>query len=96
MKRMKFLRYMKQYFDVMFKIEPYRNQDLKPEQSQSIKKSSERNKDLTEGEIKELEEEEKRKEEAKKEANELLRLGHDKLLLSCLGLGFTNLTKTII
>jgi hypothetical protein len=87
---------MKQYFDIMFKIEPYRNQELKPEASKSIKKSSERNKDLTEVEIKELEEEEKRKEEAKKEANELLRLGHEKLLLSCLGLGFTNLTKTLI
>jgi hypothetical protein len=28
--------------------------------------------------------------------NEFLRLGHEKLVVSCLGIGFTNLTKTLI
>lgn len=48
------------------------------------------------------EEEEKRKkqkleeEEKEKNVKDYLKLGHEKLLVSCLGVGFTNITKTFI
>ncbi len=35
-------------------------------------------------------------EEAEKSVQGYLRLGHEKLLMSCLGIGFTNLTKTLV
>jgi len=35
-------------------------------------------------------------EETEKSVQEYLRLGHEKLLMSCLGIGFTNLTKTLV
>lgn len=35
-------------------------------------------------------------EETEKSVQDYLRLGHEKLLLSCLGIGFTNLTKTLV
>jgi len=34
--------------------------------------------------------------EQEKSVQDYLRLGHEKLLLSCLGIGFTNLTKTLV
>lgn len=35
-------------------------------------------------------------EEVEKSVQDYLRLGHEKLLMSCLGIGFTNLTKTLV
>ena len=35
-------------------------------------------------------------EETEKSVQDYLRLGHEKLLMSCLGVGFTNLTKTLV
>lgn len=35
-------------------------------------------------------------EETEKSVQDYLRLGHEKLLMSCLGIGFTNLTKTLV
>ena len=35
-------------------------------------------------------------EEKEKSVQDYLRIGHEKLIVSCLGLGFSNLTKTLV
>jgi hypothetical protein len=97
---------MKKYFDIMFKIEPYRNQDLltldvnleeKKNKSRKSKKGGDKKEEENEEDEKAKEEEEERlKKEKKEEINQILRLGHEKLVISCLGIGYTNITKTLI
>lgn len=98
---------MKKYFDIMFKIEPYRNQDLstpdvniddkKNKNGRKTKKASDKkDEDAEEEEKIKAEEEERLKKEKQEEADQILRLGHEKLVISCLGIGYTNITKTLI
>ena len=92
---------MKKYFDIMFKIEPFRNQDLStPDVNINDKKAkarkSKKDEEEEEKEKAKEEEEERLKKEKQEEANQILRLGHQKLVISCLGIGYTNITKTLI
>jgi hypothetical protein len=99
---------MKKYFDIMFKIEPYRDQDLSTpvtnaddkKKARKTKKMSDKRKDEIdledEKEREKKEEEERLRKEKQEEASQILRLGHEKLVISCLGIGYTNITKPIV
>ena len=89
----------------MFKIEPYRNQDLltpdvnledKKAKSRKSKKGDKKEEENEEEEKAKEEEEERLKKEKQEEISQILRLGHEKLVISCLGIGYTNITKTLI
>jgi RNA 3'-terminal phosphate cyclase-like protein len=123
-----FLRGMKESFDLMFKVEPCRNQNVdlnyaklkaekeKEEAEAKAKKKRKRNEQLPQDiaagkEIEDAyasdkeedpeEEAKKRKlkleeEEREKNAHDYLKLGHEKLLISCVGIGFTNFAKNFL
>lgn len=115
------LRELKNYFEVKFKIEPCRNQEIdinhkrlleeKEEAEISKKKKRKRNlqlpQEIEQDEINNKDEVDKQKEEERKNkkmeqeekdksVKDYLRLGHEKLLMSCIGIGYSNITKTFV
>ncbi|RNA31277.1 RNA 3 -terminal phosphate cyclase [Brachionus plicatilis] len=73
----------------------------KKKRKRNLQLPAEINASENESEVDEEEEQKKKKqklddEEKEKSIKEYLKLGHEKLLLSCLGIGFTNLSKTYI
>lgn len=85
----------------MFKIEPFRNQEINVniDSEETIKPAKKKQKVDQEDDDKEKEKKEQEKLlkiQKQEETNQILRLGHEKLIVSCLGIGFTNLTKTFI
>ncbi len=120
-RRIHFLRELREFFQVKFKIEPCRNQDMdinhkrlleeKEEAENLRKKKRKRNLQLPQeieqdelnnkDDVDREKEEEKKKvkqelEEKDKSVKDYLRLGHEKLLMSCVGIGFSNITKTFV
>lgn len=116
-----FLRSLKDYFELKFKIDPCRqNREIdinhkrlkeEKEQAELEKKNSKKRKrnlqlpqEIADDQENEIESDgeiakKKQKEEeevVEKNVQNYLRLGHEKLLMSCLGIGFTNLSKTIV
>jgi hypothetical protein len=117
-----FIREVKSCFELKFKIEPCRNQEVdvthkrlldeKEAEAENLrkKKKLKRNlqlpQEIQDDELKKTEEElEKEEEKARakskleeeeKSVKEYLKLGHEKLLVSCLGIGFSNITKTFV
>ncbi len=69
---MQYLRYLKQFFQIMFKIE-------------NTKESLEDNNEKMD-----------ESDEEKSESNEELKIGSSKILLTAVGIGYQNLTKTLI
>ena len=117
------MRGIKEHFEIMFKIEPCRNQQvdinhkrLREEKEdeeknkkkkkkrnlqlpQEIENDAEHNREKTELELKEEEQKQKLKEEdeeKEKSVQDYLKLGHEKLLLTCMGVGYTNMNKTFV
>lgn len=74
---MQYLRYLKQFFQIMFKIE----------NSQEVPKAMEES---------EEEEEEEPPSETEDDGEEKMRKGSSKILLTAVGIGYHNLTKTLI
>ncbi len=112
---------MKNFFEVKFKIEPCRNQDVdinhkrlleeKEEAENAKKKKKKRNlqlpQEIEQDELNNKDDVDRQKEEEKKKlkqeqeekdrsVKEYLRLGHEKLLMSCVGIGYSNITKTFV
>jgi hypothetical protein len=112
---------MKNFFEVKFKIEPCRNQDVdinhkrlleeKEEAENAKRKKRKRNlqlpQEIEQDELNNKDDVDKEKEEQKKKlkqeqeekdrsVKEYLKLGHEKLLMSCVGIGYSNITKTFV
>ena len=116
------MRELRTFFELKFKIEPCRNQDVDvtykrlldekeaEEENSRKKKKLKRNlqlpQEIQDDELKKTEEEmEKEEEKARtkakleeeeKSVKEYLKLGHEKLLVSCIGIGYSNITKTFV
>ena len=75
---MQYLRYLKQFFQIMFKIEPNQSVTSKKEENSDEETTSSID------------------EEKEIDDDEQLRTGSSKLLLTAVGIGYHNLTKTLV